>query len=218
MVLNPKTGGGESHNWNYSNPQNPGYSLSLTGTVVGIQEVQATKFGENGQPTSAGKTWPDGNPIMNIRLIICGPNGGYRTWTFQPAGKAARNGEKPSVHLDLFALTGNTDMKNLIGKTIKISTQAPPEGFSYGRGNPRPWNVQLVEEGPYQLSTQLDPIYLLPQVFSNQGVSGGQVVQQQPVQQQPTPQPIQQPTINSVEQQLDPYETVLATPEDACPF
>ena len=172
MGLNP-TGGSGEHNWNYSQPNKPGFSTDLIGTVAAIQEVQAMNFGPDGPTTP--KFWKDGNPVWNIRMVIVGPNGGYRTWTFQPASKAAREGKKKSVHLDLFALTGNTDMMNLIGKTIHIRTKQPPEGFSYGIGNPRPWEVELVEEGPYALSSPLDPIFTVPQVLANSAASGGQV-------------------------------------------
>lgn len=172
MALNP-TASAESHNWNYSKPENPGFSLSLTGTVVAIQEVQAMNFGSDGRPSTPA-FWDGGNPKMNIRLVLCGPSGGYRTWTFPPASKAAKQGKKKSVHLDLFALAGGQNLLDLIGKTIRATTVRPPAGFSYGLGNPRPWTVELVTDaGPYELAEPLDPVYLMPQVLGNQAVSGG---------------------------------------------
>ena len=48
MAINPTT---SSNSWNYSNPDNPGYSTELVGTVVAIQEVQAMNFGPGGKPT-----------------------------------------------------------------------------------------------------------------------------------------------------------------------
>ena len=123
---------------------------------------------------------------MNIRLALATEQGELKTFTFQPAGKQARMGQKKSVHMDLFHLTGDTDMMNLVGKTICISTQ---EG-RYGQGNPRPWFVQLVDAGPFQPSQPLPPEFKLPQVLANSAVSGGQV--QAPQAQQPTyPQPVQ---------------------------
>ena len=130
-------------------------------------------FGQHGPTTP--KFWPNGNPVWNIRITLCGPSGGYRTFTFAEAGKAQREGKKPSVHIDLFKIAGGEDMMNLIGKTIHIRTKQPPEGFSYGIGNPRPWEVELVEEGPYALSSPLDPIFTVPQVLANSAASGGQV-------------------------------------------
>ena len=175
MSLNP-TPTGDSHNWNYSRPADPGFSLVLVGTVKAIQEVQAMKFGNDGRP-STPDFWPDsGLPKMNIRLVLAGPSGGFRTWIITPAGKAAKAGQKKSVHVDLFALAGGVSMHDLIEKTIKIETDAPPTGFNYGVGNPRPWRVSLVtDQGPFQLSEPLDPVYLMPVVYANQAVSGGVV-------------------------------------------
>lgn len=173
MTLNP-TPSGDTHNWNYSKPDNPGYSLELTGTVAAIQEVQASEFGKGGVPTGPA-FWPDGNPKMNIRLILVGPKGGYRTWTITPAGKDAKAGLKPHIHVDLYKLAGGVQFTDLIGKTIHVWTEAPPAGFGYGLGNPRPWHAELVDEGPYMVdpANPIDPIYLLPKVYHNTTVSGG---------------------------------------------
>lgn len=185
MSLNP---GGNNYGWNYSNPNKEGYSTQLVGTVLAIQEVQKRGYTMNGQP-GAPQFWPDGNPMMNIRLAIATPEGELKTFVFQPAGKQARMGQKKSVHMDLFALTGNTDMMNLIGKTICIQTQ---EGH-YGQGNPRPWFVSLVEGGPYKLNTQLPSEFKVPQVLANSAASGGQVNAPQQMQPQQGYQPMQQP-------------------------
>lgn len=183
MSLNP--GGAGNYSWNYSKPDKPGYSMQLVGTVLAIQEVQKMGFTTTGKP-GAPEFWPDGNPKMNIRMALATEQGELKTFTFQPASKEARMGQKKSVHMDLFHLTGDTDMMNLVGKTICISTQ---EG-RYGQGNPRPWFVQLVDAGPFQPSQPLPPEFKLPQVLANSAVSGGQV--QAPQAQQPTyPQPVQ---------------------------
>lgn len=199
MSLNPS--GATNYNWNYSKPDKEGYSTQLVGTVLAIQEIQKRAFNRNGQP-GAPEFWPDGNPKMNIRMALALQDGSLKAFTFQPASKAARMGQKASIHMDLFHLTGDTDMMNLIGKTICISTQ---EGF-YAAGNPRPWSVQLVEAGPFELATPLPAEFKLPRVLANDAVSGGQVQapqqqpqyqqppqyhQQQPMQQQYQPQPVQ---------------------------
>ncbi|WP_299315061.1 hypothetical protein [uncultured Halomonas sp.] len=190
MALNP-TANASTNNWNYTKPDEPGFALKLVGTVAAIQEVQAMNFGANGLP-STPKFWDDGNPVMNIRMVLVGPSGGYRTWTFAPASKAAREGKRKSVHIDLFNLAGGKDILQLIGKTISIETIAPPAGFNYGIGNPRPWTVALVEDqGPYELAEPLDPIFTMPKVLANQAVSGGQV--QAPPMQAPVAAPMQAP-------------------------
>lgn len=188
MSLNP--GGAANYSWNYSKPDKPGYSTQLVGTVLAIQEVQKRNYSPSGQP-GAPAFWPDGNPVMNIRIALATQEGEIKAFTFQPAGKQARMGQKRSVHMDLFHLTGDTDMMNLIGKTICIYTQ---EGH-YGQGNPRPWNVQLVDAGPFKPAMQLPDEFKVPQLLANSAVSGGQVQPPQPQQQyqQPAYQQPQQP-------------------------
>jgi hypothetical protein len=140
---------------------------------------------------------------MNIRLALATETGELKTFTFQPAGKAARMGQKKSVHMDLFALTGNTDMMNLVGKTICIQTQ---EGY-YGQGHPRPWFVSLVDTEPFKLNGPLPPEFKAPQVLANNAASGGRMnapQQQQPMYQMPQPvqfQPRQQQGFAPVYQQ-----------------
>lgn len=208
MSLNP--GGASNYGWNYSKPDKPGYSTQLVGTVLAIQEVQKMGFTMNGQP-GAPEFWPDGNPKMNIRLALATEQGELKTFTFQPAGKQARMGQKKSVHMDLFHLTGDTDMMNLIGKTICITTQ---EG-RYGQGNPRPWYVQLVDAGPFKPSSPLPPEFKLPQVLANSAVSGGQINAPQPQQQPAYPYSQQQPTQFHASQQPQymPYTQQAPAPQ-----
>lgn len=181
MSLNPT--GTTNYNWNYSNPQKEGYSNTLVGTVLAIQEVQKRAFTMNGQP-GAPEFWPEGNPKMNIRIALATPEGQLKTFTFQPAGKKQRE-TGTGVHMQLFALTGNTDMMNLIGKTIQIQTQEAPQGTKYAAGNPRPFSVTEIQGGPYQLSMPLPAEFTVPQVLCNDAASGGQVMPQQTQQAAP---------------------------------
>lgn len=196
-TFNPQV---ESAYWNYSNSSKEGYSTSLIGTVLAMQFVQKTTFNPNGpgQP----EFWNNGDPKMNIRLALATKEGQLKLFEFAPASKAAREGKKLSVHIELFRLTNNTDMKNLIGKTIGIYTE---EG-QYGLGNPRPWSVDLVEEGPYELNAPLPDEFKVERVLTDTAVSGGQVQtpQQQVVYQQP--QPVQQPAQQVVYQQPQPVQ------------
>lgn len=190
MGLNPA--GANNFGWNYSKPDKPGYSTQLVGTVLAIQEVQKLGYTMTGQP-GAPQFWPDGNPMMNIRMLLATQDGELKTFTFQPAGSQARMGKKKSVHMDLFHLTNDTDMMNLVGKTIFIQTF---EGH-YGQGNPRPWQVGLVDDmGPFQPRMPIPAEFKSPRVLANSAVSGGQYNTPQPMQyQQPQfqQQPMQQP-------------------------
>lgn len=188
MSLNPT--GTVNYNWNYSNPNKEGYSNTLVGTIVAIQEVQKRAFSMNGQP-GAPEFWPEGNPKMNIRIALVTPEGQYKTFTFQPAGKKQKE-SGTGVHMALFALTGNTDMMNLIGKTVQIQTQDPQPGTKYGAGNPRPFYVSEVQGGPYQTSLPMPAEFQIPELLCNDAASGGQMQQPQPM----SPQNIQPPIVN----------------------
>lgn len=223
MSLNPS--GTTNYSWNYSKPDKPGYSTLLVGTVLAIQEVQKMGYTVNGRP-GAPEFWPDGNPKMNIRLALATESGELKTFTFQPASKEARAGRKPSVHMSLFHLTGDTDMMNLIGKTIGIQTQ---EGH-YGQGNPRPWSVGEVQAGPFSLPNELPSEFKVPQVLANNAVAGGQMqppmqqqgygyqqppmqqryYQQPPMQQQPMPQ--MQPQMQGCQQPMNPQPQMQPQP------
>lgn len=170
MGINP-SGVGMSHAWNYSNADREGYSSEIVGTVEAFQEVQATVYNTNRNAPRIPAFWDDGKPKMNIRMWFCTAEGEHKFLTFTPASKAAREGTKKSIHLDLFALTGNTDMKNLIGKTIQISTVPG----NYAAGNPRPWNVQLVDAGPFTSQVPLPDEAKVERVLMNAAVSGGQM-------------------------------------------
>lgn len=197
MSLNPVS---NNYGWNYSKPDKEGYSTSITGTVVSIQEVQKRKYTRDGRP-GVPEFWDDsGKPVMNIRLGLAMPDGSLKAFVFQPAGKEAKAGLKKSIHMDLFALTGNTNMSNLIGKTITIWTT---DG-NYGAGNPRPWYCKLEENvGPFMLTSSLPHEFTVPELLCDDAVSGGQY------QQQSTgvaPQNIQQPVIQQPIYQQPVYQ------------
>lgn len=183
-----------NHNWNYSNDQREGYSPELIGTVLSLQEVQSTVYNPNPQAPRVPAFWPDGNPKFNIRMALADQQGQLKLFTFAPAGKAAKQGLKPSIHMMLWDLVGRTTMENLIGKTIKIATQPG----TYGTGNPRPWACELVEAGPFALATgELPEEYKVPRVLCDTAVSGGQM--QRPMQQAQPMQYQQQPMMQQAQ-------------------
>ena len=210
MSINP--GSARSYSWNYSNPSKDGYSTMLVGTVKNIQETQGREYNPSSNQPGQPQFWPDGKPKMNIRLILVDDNNELKTFTFTPAGRAAREGRKPSIHMDLWRLSGG-EMKNLIGKTIFIKTQ---EG-RYGQGNPRPWEVGFADEGygPFDTADPMPEEFMVPRVLCDEAVHGGQV--QQPVQrQQPAPTMYQQPQ-PSVYQQPPAYPQPPAQPPMPAP-
>lgn len=200
MALNPSDT--SSVNWNHTKPDKEDYSLELWGTVVSIQETQARHFNPNGGP-GAPRFWDNGDPVFNIRMGFADPNGQLKSITFAEAGKAQREGRKPSLHMQLFGLTkGN--MMELIGKTLHLWTWPahPKTGQVWGQGNPRLYGVEVVDNVHYELSAPLSDEYKVPKLLANDGASGGQPIppapqQMQPVQvpvmTMPAPQPVQAP-------------------------
>lgn len=199
MSINP--GAARSYSWNYSNPNKDGYSTMLVGTVKNIQEVQGREYNPGGTQPGQPQFWPDGKPKMNIRLILVDDNSEIKTFTFTPAGRMAREGKKPSIHMDLWRLSGG-NMNNLIGKTIFIKTQ---EG-RYGQGNPRPWEVGFADEGygPFETTEPMVEEFTVPVLLCDDAVHGGQV-QQPPQRQQPAPAMYQQPAVGQWPQQPPAY-------------
>lgn len=201
MSLNPT---GTIKGWNYSRPDKEGYTAPdasgaqvLIGTIVSIQEVQSRKWRSDGA-MGTPDFWEDGKPKMNIRIGIAKEDGSLTTFTFGKAGREARSGRKPSVHMSLFKLTGNTDMTKLVGKTVQLATWPanPTTGQAWGQGNPRLFDVQEIQAGPFTLVGGLPSELEVPQLLCNDAASGGQVNAPQPAAiQVPQVQPVyaQQP-------------------------
>lgn len=224
MSLNPFT----NYSWNYSNKENPGFSETLIGTVVTLQEVQKRTFTRNGQ-VGAPEFWDNADgtktPKMNIRIGLIDPEGQFKTFTFQPASKDQKAGLKPSIHMDLYHISGN-NMMNLVGKTIGISTESYDQNgnkITYGAGNPRKWSVGLVEGGPFAPApgVVIPEEYKIAELLCDSAASGGQVTpqniqapqvqtfqpvyqQQQPVMQQQQPVIQQQPVQQQAPMGMDP--------------
>lgn len=183
--LNPSAISSQQYRrWNFSNPSNPEYRDTITGTVQAIHFVQHYDAFKKQY-----ERWSDGRIKWDIEMAIAEPDGQLINFSFQPASKAAREGKKPSIHVELFKLTGNTDMMNLIGKTISITS---PAG-TYGVGNPRPFIPQIVEAGPYQLSEPLPERYKNAKMIYDGGTED-----QPPMPTYPTPPVSMQPVAPQV--------------------
>ena len=191
MSLNPA--GAASYRWNYSKPTEDGYSLELIGTIVSAQEVQGREWNQSTGQVGKPQIWPDGNPKMSIRIGLATPEGNFKSFTFSKAGKAQQKGEKPSVHMQLYAFS-NGSFSNLIGKTFKFETwPANPEtGQPWGLGNPRRFAIDLIPDQKYELNMPIPQEFTIPELYCNDGVSGGQPIPQAPQQIQ-VPQQMPQP-------------------------
>lgn len=120
--------------WNYSNPNNPGYSLQLGGTVVEISNPQKINYA-----TKQPEFWPDGNPKRNLRVTVLDSTGQEWGWTFAPKSAAAK------ACLDALDPTGRrpVNITELLGKLVNISTK---DGI-YNQQHPREWAVEVIGEG-----------------------------------------------------------------------
>jgi len=144
MGLNGSTGSATNF-WNFSNKEKPNYSTELIGYVIELQSVPKTVFGSN-----KIDRFDDGNCKRNIRLIILTDDGTEIAWDFNPGGrdKSAAGGEdkrsqamKALANGIVAAVPQATDIEDILGMRVRVSTKEPPEGWSWSNTNPRPWNV-----------------------------------------------------------------------------
>lgn len=190
MSLNPS---GVNYSWNYSNPNREGYSLELTGTIVTMQEVQAREYIPGNGVMGKPKYFNNGDPMMNVRIGFALEDGSFKTLTMTKASKAARAGLKPSLHWSLYLLSGN-NFDNLLGKTVHLVTYPanPETGEPWGQGNPRRFDVELINDKTFALGVTIPAEFSVPELYANEAASGGAVIQQMP-QQIPQIMPQQMP-------------------------
>lgn len=172
---------GAGNVWNYSDPQKDGFSLVLQGVVVELSDPLKTKF-----KSQEVDRWQDGNPMRNICLTILTQGGEEKNWIFGPGSS-----KNPSRALEacraalVQAGVQGQGLEDMGGMSITVQTAQPPEGFSYGQGSPRPWQVRI--DNPQKSDAYRGVRHVVDPV-----TEGGQ--QPQPQQQtQPQPQPQAQP-------------------------
>ena len=176
-VLYFENRGGSSNKWNYSDSSKEGFMTQIQGTVVEVKEVAATKFNSN-----EIDRWPDGHAKINVCLVIQGQSGKELEWVFSPGSVVKPT---PAMQACRTALQAAgypaVSVAELGGMTVNISTVQPPEGFSYGVGNPRPWTVQIVGAGtvPFRGVTEYEEVPAPP------APAAAPVMQAPPVEQVP---------------------------------
>ena len=146
--------GGNTNNWNYSDPEKDGYTEYIQGTVVQIDNPQSVNFG-TGKP----EFWQDGNPKRNLRMTLLQVDGTEVNWTFAPHSKSLAR-QAIVAGMDAADPHNNGNMKMLLGKMVTVWTQAG----NYNAQHPRPWNFRIDGEGDaskvrglIDLSTQAAP-------------------------------------------------------------
>lgn len=101
--------GSQGKFWNYGNQQKDDYKPELTGTLVEVSIAQAHEFGH----PEVKSYWPDGNPIILLRLHIMDPNGEEYLFDVKP---------KSSMWFeDLQPACPEGSLSNVLGSLIKLS-------------------------------------------------------------------------------------------------
>ena len=127
--------------WNYGNPEREGYSPMLMGRLVELADPPATKFMSN-----EIDRWDDGNCKRDIAMTIVDGAGNEFIWKFGPGSK--KNPSRAMLACaNALAEQGlqATGLEDMLGMVISVQTQEPPQGFKYGSGVPRPWDVHIVD-------------------------------------------------------------------------
>lgn len=134
----------KSSAWNYSDPDKAGYSDTLTGHVVAMDNPQQVDFN-----TGKKKYWEDGSPRRNMRLFILTAEG-EKTISFVPAKRAALY----AALCDACEKSGIDSISDIIGHSITISTE---EG-AYNQKHPRPWTVAVGAERNPEVKLHKNPV------------------------------------------------------------
>lgn len=207
MSLNPT---GTSYYWNHTKPDKPDFSLETFGKILALQEVQKRDYVQGSNQPGQPKFWPQGDPVLDVRMWFATQDGSIKNIRFAKAGKKQQAGEKPSLHMQLYQLSGGA-MTNLIGKTVHIVTwtEHPGEhpllgyrvdnegrawpcpwntdqlkGRPWGIGNPRLYGVELVDDMGIEPNMPLPDEANVPVLLCNDAASGGQPTPPAPQQMQ----------------------------------
>ena len=123
--------------WNYGNQNKDGYMPELTGTLVKVSISQDHEFGH----PETKKYWPDGNPVIMLRMHIMDPNGDEYLFDIKP---------KSSMWFeDIQPMCPEGSLSNVLGKLIKLSylglVQVP--GKSVNRNK---FQMQILGPGQFE--------------------------------------------------------------------
>lgn len=140
LNFNSSNGSGSNY-WNYGHPERDNYTLSISGDVVEIREVQSLDF-----KTKQPAFYDDGNPRMEINVVLALPDGSEIIWPWiRPKGAAMTAFQNALINTGF----AGESLREIGGLTIKAETQQPPQGFSYGQKNPRPFRVTILGEATH---------------------------------------------------------------------
>ena len=123
--------------WNYSNNQKDGYMPELTGTLTKVSITQAHEFGHPEQK----RYWPDGNPVILLRMHITDPAGDEYLFDIKPKSTMWFEDIQPACP--------EGSLSAVLGKLIKLSYmgQVQMPGRSANRNK---FQMQILGSGQFE--------------------------------------------------------------------
>lgn len=183
--------------WNFSNQQKDGWSQQLSGTLVKISIAQDHEFGKPEQK----RYWPDGNPVILLRMHIKDANGDEFLFDIKPKstmwfediqpacpGGSLSNAIGKTVQLDYLgkvSTTGRGVPRNKFAFAIVGEGQWPSEGFD-GTMPPTLAQAQGMQQAPaapspqqYQAQKMVQPQQQAQQMYAQQQLQSSMASAQQ---------------------------------------
>ena len=163
---------GPANKWNYSDPNQPGFSPTLTGTLVEVIVRQSRNF-----QTKQLEYWDDGNPKISYTLVIQDANGNEWPWTLDRGSNAFKE-----LTMAIHSIRG-ASLKDLGGMLIEVSTS----GLAMVNGRTtRQWSIKVLGQGTAEYRGEQNQLPTEPAPVS-QPANNVPAPAQQP-QQAPAPQ------------------------------
>lgn len=177
------SGGGmaDGRFWNFSRPDQEGFTPVLEGTLVKVSFSQARNYDANQRKFTSPAFWPDGNPKLMIRLHVADANG--EVWIHEVQPKSHCLSE------DWLPKSPNGSIEGFLGMMLRIEAEQEvrtQDGrvIPFGSGNRRRFNVTVM--GPGTVAPEGVDYESLERLQSK--VQPQQQQQQPPQQQQQPPQ------------------------------
>ena len=186
------SGGGmaDGRFWNFSRPDQEGFSPVLEGTLVKVSFSQARVYDANQRKFTGPACWPDGNPKLMIRLHVTDANG--ETWLHEVQPKSH------CLNEDWLPKSPTGSIEGFLGMMLRVEAEQEvrtQDGrvIPFGSGNRRRFNVTVM--GPGTVASEGVDYESLARLSSKA---------QQP-QQQPQPQQVPQGVVaQQFQQQVQP--------------
>lgn len=134
--------------WNFSNPDNEGFSPMLMGTVVKISFAQERQWNPETRKFEGGRFWDDGNPRLMYRLHIRDANDNEWLHEIKPKSKAMME--------DWLPVCPGNNLMGLLGMEIQVEAAQPVVNPQTGQPIPfssamrRTFKVTVIGPGRYE--------------------------------------------------------------------